>query len=288
MIEHHRYTIGKREGALLKILTEIGAGYCDVHPWPQFGDDPLEKQLDLLKMGVLTPLTQNALEFARIDAEARSRGQSVFEGLTVPESHFLIQNLDQSSERVVSQAVDEGFHTFKVKLGKDLPNELEWLKPLLQFDNTRWRLDFNGSLTAELARTLLKADLRSEAIEFCEDPATSALVSFPFPIAADWIKCQSYDYRIVKPAVDPWKMIDDSRPMIFTTYLGHPVGQAAAAFAAAHSNCDRVCGLLSHRVYPKNRFSQELSWRGPQWKNPQGTGFGFNEQLECLKWVKLL
>jgi len=288
MIEYHRYQLGSQVGVLLKINIDMSEGYCDVHPWPEFGDDPLEKQLDLLKMGVLTPLTQNALEFAHIDAKARREGRSLFEGLSVPDSHFLIQALDQRSQNVVEQAVCEGFNTFKVKLGRNLSEELSLLQPLLDTPSAKWRLDFNGSLTPDKLKLMETFDLRIDAIEFCEDPSPQTLTSFPFPTAYDWIKMTPYDYRVVKPAVDPWKLIEDDKPIIFTTYLGHPVGQAADAFAAAKSGCQQICGLLSHRVYNKNCFSEELSWKGPKWQCPQGTGLGFDQQLRHLEWVKLL
>lgn len=288
MIEEHHYQLGERQGVLLKVKSGAGVGYCDVHPWPELGDDPLEKQIDLLKMGVLTPLTQNALEFARLDAEGRVAGRSLFQDLTVPDSHFLIKKLDDTACQLVEGAISEGFQTFKVKLGSDLSRELTFLQPLLGFKGTKWRLDFNGSLTADKFNLILQADLSADAIEFCEDPAPHTLPSFPYPTAVDWEKFQPYDYRVVKPAVDPWQLIKDSKPLIFTTYLGHPLGQAADAFAAANCQCREVCGLLSHRVYVKNQFSEELSWWGPEWRSPRGTGLGFDEQLNRLEWKRLL
>jgi len=288
MICMHHYQLGKRNGALLRFRSDQGDGYCDVHPWPELGDDPLEKQLDLLKMGVLTPLTKNALHFAKLDAEGRHRGIHLLEGLTVPKSHLLIQELTVDSPQVVEQAREEGFHTFKVKLGQDLFEELKILQPLLTFKETKWRLDFNGSLSQGKMNEFLEQDLNFEAIEFCEDPFSTTSMSFPLPIARDWEKPEVYAYRIVKPAVDEWEQIQESKPMIFTSYLGHPFGQVTDAFAAATCQCQEVCGLLSHRVYPKNPFSELLSWSGPEWKSPEGTGFGFDPLLRNLEWESLI
>lgn len=276
MIHVHHYTLGDREGALL----EVDGGYCDVHPWPELGDLPLFKQLNLLKEGTLTPLTKQSLEFARLDAAARKKGRGLLEGVTVPQSHFLIKKLDQDTINLVHQAFDEGFRTFKVKLGKDLPKEITLIKPLLELPQTRWRLDFNGSLCQEF----LNADLNFDAIEFCEDPG---LDEFPLPVAWDREEVSHYQYRIVKPAVDDWRSMRTNKPLIFTTYLGHPLGQVADAYVAGVFQCKEVCGLLSHRVYAPNAFSECLSWSGPEWRSPEGTGFGFDHLLEGLSWQSL-
>src|SRR4029078_6257499 len=66
-----------REGALLR----AGDGFADIHPWPELGDEPLEEQLKHVE-------TLPALHYARIDGEARRRGVSLFDGLTIPESHW--------------------------------------------------------------------------------------------------------------------------------------------------------------------------------------------------------
>jgi len=289
MIWAHHYQLDKRRGTLLRVRSETGEGYCDLHPWPELGDDPLEKQLDLLKMGVLTPLTSNALNFSRLDSQGRYSGVHLLEGLTVPESHFLLTELNDVSESLVDQACREGFQTFKVKLGQNLKSELAILKPLLERHGTKWRLDFNGSLSPEKRDELIAADLYADAVEFCEDPFSAQLSPFPFPIARDWEKTETYEYRIVKPAVDDWEMIkEEKKPVVFTSYLGHPLGQVSDAYMAAESRCPEVCGLLSHRVYPKNQFSEMLSWSGPKWRSPAGTGFGFDELLKNLEWEMLI
>jgi len=288
MIWAHLYQLGKREGALLRVMTEPGEGYCDVHPWPELKDDPLEKQLDLLRMGVLTPLTKQSLSFADIDALGRQKKQHLLNGVSVPDSHFLLTELNEDSKSLVEQALSEGFQTFKVKLGKDLSQELFYLRPLLQKNGTKWRLDFNGALTLDKTSEFLSAKLNFAAIEFCEDPFSASPTDFPLPVAWDWEKPESYDYRIIKPSVDNWQALSESKPVIFTTYLGHPLGQVADAYAAARSHCQNVCGLLSHRVYPKSPFSEGLSWYGPKWKSPEGTGFGFDELFKDLKWERLI
>src|SRR5258708_24582201 len=73
-----------REGALIR----IGDGFADVHPWPELGDLPLDDQLALLARGETTALTRQSLSFVSIDERARLASRSLFEGLTIPPSHW--------------------------------------------------------------------------------------------------------------------------------------------------------------------------------------------------------
>ena len=73
-----------RRGALVR----VGNGFADVHPWPELGDAPLERQLTMLARGETTALTRRSLELARIDSDARARSVSLFAGLTIPLSHW--------------------------------------------------------------------------------------------------------------------------------------------------------------------------------------------------------
>ncbi len=288
MIWKHLYMLGDRKGALIKVLTENGAGFADVHPWPELGDDPLERQLDLLQMGVLTPLTKQSLRFCEIDAKARENKESVFQSLAVPDSHYLLPRLDQASVEEVVRAEKEGFRVFKVKMGKDLPRELRLLKTCLAVSSANWRLDFNGRLD-ENGRTFFLSEMSTvDSIEFCEDPFAHSCGPFPLPIAKDFVDAKEYQFRIVKPAVDDWMAIKETVPIVYTSYLGHPVGQCTDAYVSGRQKCQAVCGLHSHRVYPKNPFSERLSWSGPKWQSPGGTGWGFDDLLDAISWERVI
>ncbi len=286
----HIYQLSTRKGALLKVIFKGGlTGYADCHPWPELGDLPLKEQLNCLVDSKTTKLTEQSLKFARIDAEGRCEKKNLLRPLKIPKSHYLLMKLGKNSQKEIEQAFSEGFEHFKVKLGADLEEELTILKPMLKIPRTRWRLDFNN----QLKQPALLKTLESDVIEFVEDPfpCDKRWYDFPFAIASDRQENppeNSYKYKIVKPAIE--KMIESSKPLIVTSYLGHPIGQAADAFTAASlaKQCDvRVCGLLSHRVYTRNLFSERLSWRGAEWKHPEGTGFGFDDLLEGINWVKL-
>src|SRR5436305_13717734 len=91
-----------RHGALIR----VGDGVGDVHPWPELGDAPLDEQLALLARGQTTALTAQSLHFAAIDAAARCDGRSLFDGVTIPESHWPAD----------AGAAPDAFDTLKVKM----------------------------------------------------------------------------------------------------------------------------------------------------------------------------
>ena len=153
MIEFWRYELtpkrrlsavadaGARRGALIR----VNGGVADVHPWPELGDLPLDEQLALLARGETTPLTQSSLEFASIDAAARRDGRSLFDGLTIPPSHW------------PGPDPPAAFDTVKLKSIDVIP------------DRVRLRIDFNATLTAE-EFVRIAATLPRERIDFIEDP----------------------------------------------------------------------------------------------------------------------
>ncbi|MGZ3733294.1 MAG: hypothetical protein ACXU9U_06110, partial [Parachlamydiaceae bacterium] len=132
-----------REGALLRVTFDDGlVGYCDCHPWSELGDLPLTKQLKNLAFAQLTPLLSCSLHFARIDAEARHQGVSVFKGLKIPPSHQLV-----SLYEPIDSFVEERITCFKLKVGAS-PNEevavmSRWVKDHPQIC---LRLDFNQKI----------------------------------------------------------------------------------------------------------------------------------------------
>src|SRR5687767_1139590 len=81
-----------RRGTLLRFrFFNLGIGYSDCFPWVELGDAPYEEQIRLLKSRSLSSLTNRSLEFAYLDAQARSRNQGLFDHLeALPECHFLL------------------------------------------------------------------------------------------------------------------------------------------------------------------------------------------------------
>jgi o-succinylbenzoate synthase len=287
-----RVGLGKgrpRRGALIR----VGLGVADVHPWPELGDATLETQLEGLASGRPSDLAKASIRFSMLDGEARAGGVSLFEGLTIPASHFLLA--DDSSQ------VPQGFDTVKVKLGGVAESDSLRLSRL---EDVRLRLDFNARLDCHSVETFLRtlpADTLSR-IEFVEDPC-------PYD-GAKWkrlkdatgcrlaldrgVEQEGVDVHIVKPAVqDAFAAIDSVACAVVTSYLDHPIGQLGAAWVAAKLAADypsRVsmrCGLLTHALYENDPFIERMRSAGPLLIAPVGTGIGFDDLIERLPWERL-
>lgn len=268
---------GGRRGALLN----IDGGYADVHPWPELGDAPLDEQLARLARGETTALTAQSLRFAAADAAARRAGRSLFDGLTVPRSHWPAAAGEAPAE----------FDIIKIKMpGSELPPA------------GRLRLDFNATLDAgafaRLARTLPRERIDSdrERIDFVEDPCpydpatwralreeTGLRLALDRQIAFDGV-----DVLVIKPAIQRAEEAElGDREIVVTSYMDHPVGQLHAAAVAARVAPNAICGLVTHLLYEPNAFSERLRLDGARLVPPGGSGIGFDDLLEGLPWTKL-
>lgn len=295
----------KRVGALLKVTFDSGMiGYADCHAWPELGDLSVQQQLTYLAQGKYTPLTYCAMEFAALDAKSRSSGKSVFDQSHIPSSHFLVTDMFDWTPQHVQQVIQQGYTHVKLKVGRHFEREVESLHVLFLETSLKLRLDFNETLTLHSFRYFLqRMEKMKERIDFIEDP-------FPFH-PQEWTAIQSEGWTlacdrqahmashqpeaahilIIKPALQPFKewqqWIDQKR--IVTSYLGHPLGQVAAAYVAAQidPDCSLVHGLLSHHAYHPTAFSRHLNWTNPSFIPPPGVGFGFDYELERLNWIPL-
>lgn len=265
----HRYTLVPRRGGPPRqgALIRVDNGFADVHPWPELGDAELDQQLALFARGELTPLTRASLHWARVDAEARRRGVSLFEGLTIPESHW--PGADPPA----------GFDTVKTKDVVPVP------------EHVRIRIDFNARLSAEeflrIAETLPK-----ERIDFIEDPC-------PYDEAL-WRELRERtglrlaldrfagvaDVLVHKPALHA-EFPSFGGEVVVTSYMDHPVGQFFAAFVAATNGVSRRCGLFTHALYEEDAFVERVASDGARLSPPGGTGVGFDDLLEDLPWTKI-
>jgi O-succinylbenzoate synthase len=289
-----------RRGALIR----TGGGFADVHPWPELGDATIDEQLALLARGVTTRLTARSLRFASIDADARTRGVSLFEGLTIPESHW--PGADPPPT----------FDTVKLKHVSRIP------------DGVRLRIDFNATLTAdEFVR--VAATLPRERVDFVEDPCpydevvwrslraqtglrlaldnvsafrrggTAARAVIPsvsdesgwsgggslMSRAVSRTRNDTFDVCVIKPAVEDVPATE--KELVVTSYMDHPVGQLGAAYVAAKHATSRRCGLVTHVLYESDPFIEQLLLDGARLVPPAGTGVGFDAVLEALPWKRL-
>lgn len=251
-----------RQGALIR----TDDGFADVHPWPELGDAPLDEQLARLARGETTALTAASLRMAALDGQARSQGVSLFAGVTIPESHWPGDDPPPS------------FDTAKVKSVSSLP------------ERVRLRIDFNGTLTAEAFASLR---LPRERIDFVEDPCpydgptwralrerTGLRLAVDRELAEEGV-----DVLVVKPAIQ--EMPRTSKEIVVTSYMDHPVGQLGAAFVAAKHATSSRCGLVTHVLYERDAFNEQLGIDGMRLVPPRGTGVGFDELLAHLPWKRL-
>lgn len=288
-------------GILLKCSFEGGIGYASLTAWPELGDAPLEEQLESLRSGRETPLSCQALTCARADAELRAQKLNAFAGLQIPESHFLLTDL--AFEDDVVSAFMQGYRVIKAKIGRDWREELYRLEKLAErFHVLRWRLDANAKLSfAEAISFWGGASLNlRRRIEFIEDPCPYARADWQrlaerMPVALDFERNRwsaqeplALPYLILKPEAQDIDAIVETdgghfEKFVVTSYMGHPLGQAWAAYRASKLSSSgklALCGLNSHLVYQESPFSKALF-------SSEGTGLGFDRLLEGVDWREL-
>lgn len=217
----------QNEGTLLKVETEWGLGYADLHPWPTLGDPPWKEQLRTLsqlplndiiwekeqwsdcprEMTSIHPQLQRSLTMARADAFARHQHQRGPQGHPALLNHFLFLEETLSLETLKSQGInphDGAFAKWKITPASFKSNLEFILKAAQDFPLLRWRLDANALFDFEPLLNQWK-DLSQEErtlIDFIEDPCPyhenhwRALAEAGMPLAMDfeiktWLKGRS-------------------------------------------------------------------------------------------------
>ncbi|NJL26165.1 MAG: hypothetical protein HC902_14095 [Calothrix sp. SM1_5_4] len=144
--------LSPRAGALLKVeWASQQIGYSDLHPWPEFGEPPLDEHLSSLASVQFTKLAARSMEFNYTDREFRLRKKSAFAGVILPRSHKLVCDLSSSSSlsaQLLNDWQAQGYSHLKVKMGGDLKAETEALVQFAYSTTLLWRIDFNGKLSA--------------------------------------------------------------------------------------------------------------------------------------------
>jgi O-succinylbenzoate synthase len=272
LMPRHRLSGVAAEGARQGALLRIGDGFADLHPWPELGDLPLDAQLAMLARAEMTPQSAASLHLAQIDGDARSRGVSLFDGLTIPLSHW--PGNDPPS----------GFDTVKIKGMMRVP------------DDVRIRIDFNATLTPAEFLDVVET-LPEGRIDFIEDPCpydeaiwANLRDTTGLRLAVDRVVppavSTSYDVLVHKPALrSEWPETD--REVVVTSYMDHPIGQFGAAYVAATHDTSTRSGLMTHVLYEPDAFIERIERDGARLLPPQGTGVGFDDLLENLSWKML-
>ncbi|MDB9741248.1 hypothetical protein OAB00_00180 [Akkermansiaceae bacterium] len=315
-IYYHRYTMKSLNRLNVKssktehegVLLRIGEGVGCVHPWGVFGDVSVDQQLADFVNGDSSRLIRRAMHCAEIDGAAREKGISVFDTINgkVPRSHATVVGAIEE----VQKAVEAGFTTVKLKAGGDYKQDAAFINEIAEnFSTLKLRVDFNcnlrGSEVGDLVEIL--SQKARDAIDFLEDPCsykdscwTGLRNLYGISLAMD-IGVENtdalYSFAVIKPAKnDVDKVMEQSRQharkVVFTSYMDHPIGQVYAAFEAARCNEEysgivSEAGLMTHGLFEKNAFIEELGAVQTEWNYRQGTGLGFDTLLESLPWKKL-
>lgn len=303
-----------RQGALLRVEFEPGlVGYSDLCPFSGFGDQPIDYELQNLAREIYTPITKRSLYFARIDAEARAAGKSLY-GTDRIVNHYLIGDILEFDLTRVPILQGQRFDVFKIKFGNELRLETEMLKALIEklAMGSKVRLDFNGRLSRDRFYDWLEQNhiWLKPHLDFIEDPFLYDRVEwakiydkFGVDLAVDYqgpgfdAQATGAQVIVIKPAVqDEQKVLgsitNTNHRIVFTHYLDFPVGQMFAFVTAQKviSSGERrvaTCGLQHHDFYEGFTFQEEIKNDGPFIVPPTGTGIGFNELLEAQDWIIL-
>jgi hypothetical protein len=239
-------------------------GYADLMAWPELGDLSIEEEMDSILRGTATTLGTRVLEMARLDANARAEGRSLWSGVEEPpRSHYLAGSVTDLESVAPAQLQRCGFRAIKVKWPASLSIAsaaviLDRVAPALSEAGLRLRIDFNGTAQpAPLAEFFERRPRLMEAIEFLEDP-------FPAEMPQWWTEFKARipqiglfvdradegdrellghaDGWVIKPALQGPDWISRSRPsegspkpLSFTQYLGHAVGSAWTAWHSAQA-----------------------------------------------------
>jgi o-succinylbenzoate synthase len=289
------------------VLIRVGGGYGCIHPWPELGDPPLEKCLEDLRGRRVWPVVKRALRCAEYDNAAREAEESLFKEMEVPRSHA---TMVQANPKELALAAEAGFDTVKIKAGRNVAVEARFLEEMsAEYPALKWRIDFNELLDPEAADRFLEglSEAVRRKIDFVEDicPFSESVWSglWKKHRVALAVDRESGPHRkaaqcmVIKPAVDEPFLLGEAAVMnlqrgVITSYMDHPLGQAFAAWEAARTELIfpgliGTCGLQTHHLFEKDAFVDKLGEWKPDFKAPDGTGLGFDDELAALTWVSL-
>ena len=304
-----------RKGALLKVQwPNEKIGYADIFPWPELGDADIETQITALSKGKVSALVEQSIWLAKRDADLRVKGKNAFAGAAKVKNHYLISDLSKFTDNTMGNLRQAGFTTLKIKVGRDIEEEVAFVQRSLRQNPITIRLDFNARTNfQDYERFMTQLSQAERArIEYSEDP-------FPWdpeawkeasvfaPVAMDneyekvnWDKLKGpppFKVMVIKPARQDLdktlKIVNKyAMRMVVTSAMDHPVGVAHACHVAAelkkfYPNTLLDCGCLTLKVYRPNEFFSRVQTNGPYLTGINGTGIGFDDLLTKVPWEPL-
>lgn len=291
-------------------LIRVGSGYGCIHPWTEFGDAPVDEQLKRLAQGLTTPVTDMALRCAAIDGEAREAGVSLFEGLSIPRSHYSWSFAEDTVPQI-QRVVAEGWPAIKAKGFANYGETTRFLESCARFSNgtpLAFRVDFNGCLDFSAFQRFIEfMPVRVyRQLDFVEDPMPydaelweRSRQQWGVRLALDkgWLLgTKGFDAVVVKPARRDWRRVAEvhpDKPLVLTSAMDHALGQMFAAYEAAVAQQELggrigLCGLSTQHLFATDAFFERVQVTGG-WMTPDtaGGGLGFGDILERLPWRRL-
>jgi o-succinylbenzoate synthase len=302
-------------GALIK----LGEGVGCLHPWPEFGDAPIEGQLRILRDGGTSKVVERALRMAAADGVARAKGVSLFAGLEIPPCHYSWDR-NQPIEGQMRMVIEEGWQAIKMKGSDKFEDTIATLEAMAGVaddtaghvslnDGVRFRVDFNSCLSAQQFKEFLKAmpaQVRAR-LDFIEDPFpydpelwNAMREKYGARLALDKQlrgAVSGFDVAVLKPGRREWRELTVELPadvrVVMTSAMDHAIGQSFAAYEAALAWKDfgdrmDLCGLSTQHLFEPDDFFARLSATGGKFEvDRSGTGLGFDEVLKKLPWRNL-
>ncbi len=304
-----------KRGALIKVEEADRIGYADLCPLTEFGDSGIERQLESLLTKKPKKLAARSLFLAQKDAEARHLGHNLY-GKELIRNHFLINEILEFDINSLATLVIQGYHTFKIKLGRDIYLEGLMLQEVLQklssenLENIKVRLDFNETQSEESFTQFLESLNKKERkyIEFVEDPFSYSAeawqsiqnkfgVSLAADLSSEAIESEGvgFDVLVIKPArIDPFDLVEKfpNKSVVVTHSQDFVVGQLHALAEAYELQRKGVnlltCGLQMLNTFEPTEFGECLKTKGDCILPPQGEGIGLEEELVSEKWTELV
>ena len=271
-----------RSGVLIKIQFDKNlVGYSSYSPWPELGDETLEEGLVYFKNGSPTSLMNQAFYWADVDAKARAEKINLRSSIKALKSHCLMNDIDRAQ-------FDPQFSIFKIKMGRNLERETEFLKANL-LEGRKFRLDFNGSMSFEDFHgwwDSLPKEIKT-ATDFVEDPFSPETVEDEKELSNPlWAwdfylgKVPQASTAIVKPTRS-LRTQENVKRRVFTHSFDHPIGRVACLYAASQA------ADAEKEIHGLNYSGVECSDGSHKDLTKSGTGFGFDELLKATKWNRL-
>lgn len=306
-----------RSGALLKFdFGNLGVGYADLHPWPEFGEESLDVHLQSLRSESPTGIAERAIQNALWEAQARRDKLYLLRGKDTPIlSNALVPSLLSEKIQNRFKAIEErGFSHVKIKIGRHLREEFVLLRKILSDTHLVLRLDANAAcLFHDISRFIDELPPPQRAkIEYVEDPCPFSEAHWvelrkKIPLALDWesrhlpkmpLLKPCWDVVVVKPSrqdLSAWseRAQAENFGIVVTSAMDHPLGVALALARAQEqrkkfSKLAGVAGLLTLDMYEPSLFNSEIKENGPSIEvvnhGAQDFGLGFTSILESLIW----